>query len=65
MYTAFLFLLGGFAVLVGDLLVAGTLVASQVWVVGFRLRDEEAMMAERFGGEWSASGRGGGACFPA
>lgn len=64
MYTSFLFLLGGLAVLVGDLLVGLTIAASQVWVVGFRLRDEEAMMAERFGASWERFRATRGALFP-
>lgn len=64
MYTSFLLLLGGLAILVGDLLVGATIVASQVWVIGFRLKDEEAMMAERFGAEWERFRARRGALLP-
>lgn len=52
MYTSFLLLLGGLAVLIGDAVVSTTILSSQVWVLGVRLRHEEAMLAERFGAQW-------------
>lgn len=54
MYTSFLLLLGGLAVLIGDALVGGVLLLSQVWVLFVRLPVEERMLADRFGAEWEA-----------
>lgn len=54
MYTSFLLLLGGLAVLIGDVVVSAAMLGSQVWVLGVRLKVEEAMLAERFGAQWSA-----------
>jgi protein-S-isoprenylcysteine O-methyltransferase Ste14 len=64
MYTSFLLLLGGLAILIGDLLVGAVFAASQVWVLCVRLKDEEAMMAERFGADWERFRSRRGALLP-
>jgi protein-S-isoprenylcysteine O-methyltransferase Ste14 len=64
MYTSFLLLLGGFSVLVGDVVLAGILLGSQVWVLGFRLPHEEAQLAERFPADWPGYRARTGAVLP-
>lgn len=64
MYTAFLLLLGGLALLMGDGLLAAVLLGSQVWVIGQRLPLEERSLAERFPEAWPAHAARTGVLLP-
>lgn len=64
MYTAFLLILGGLSVLVGNLLVAAMLLGSQVWVLLLRLPIEEARLRQRFGPAWDEYRARTGALLP-
>ncbi|MEM9613947.1 MAG: isoprenylcysteine carboxylmethyltransferase family protein [Actinomycetota bacterium] len=64
MYTSFLLLFVGLSLLMSNVPIAVILLASQVWVVGWRLRKEEQQLAERFGPEWTRYRATTGALFP-
>ena len=64
MYTSFLALFSGLALLIGDGLVAAAYAVAMGWVLGIRLKDEEAMMAQRFGPEWDRFRSTRGRVFP-
>ena len=63
-YTSFLMLFIGLSVLIANVYVAAVLLGSQVWVLAWRLRDEEAQLAERFGDEWAEYRAATGALLP-
>lgn len=64
MYTSFLLLLGGLAVLIGNGPIAAILLGSQAWVLLWRLPTEEAQLAEAFGPDWQAYRARTGALLP-
>lgn len=53
MYTSFLLLFGGLALLTGNVVIASVLLGSQAWTVGWRLPAEERSLASRFGEAWA------------
>lgn len=53
MYTSFLLLFTGFGLLTGNTLIAAVSLGSQVWVLSWRLRLEEASLEQQFGEEWT------------
>jgi len=64
MYTAFLLLLGGLGVMTTNLFLLVLLLGSQVWVLGWRLPQEERMLAEQFGPQWERYRQQTGAVLP-
>ncbi len=52
MYTSFLLLFTGLGLLTGNGLLAAIMLGSQVWVLGWRLPQEEAMLEQQFGDLW-------------
>ncbi|MEN0062297.1 MAG: isoprenylcysteine carboxylmethyltransferase family protein [Myxococcota bacterium] len=52
MYTSFLLIFGGLTLLTSNVLLGGLWLASQLWVLGWRLPQEERSLQERFGAQW-------------
>ena len=64
MYTAFILLFTGLALLIGNVPVAVLMLATQAWTVLWRLPAEERSLEERFGSAWSDYRRRTGALTP-
>ncbi|MEM9516505.1 MAG: isoprenylcysteine carboxylmethyltransferase family protein [Actinomycetota bacterium] len=64
MYTSFLMIFAGLALLTGNVVVALAFFGSQAWVLGVRLGAEEAQLAERFGDQWASYSNRTGALTP-
>ncbi|MEM8924146.1 MAG: isoprenylcysteine carboxylmethyltransferase family protein [Actinomycetota bacterium] len=64
MYTSFVLLFVGLALLTGNALIGAVLVGSQVWTIGVRLRHEEGQLREAFGSTWDTYRATTGALVP-
>ncbi|MEM9465011.1 MAG: isoprenylcysteine carboxylmethyltransferase family protein [Actinomycetota bacterium] len=64
MYTSFLLLFAGFGLLTGNVPLMAVMFGSQAWVLGVRLRHEEAQLAERFADDWARYRSSTGALVP-